>query len=322
MSVTLADLIASPNHYLHRLEGGDAVFVPMDRAAYQRSIFLDRRIAPVNAREMRVPLTMLADAAPPVVASSWIFHIAHCGSTLLARALDLLDAGLVLREPQSLRQLALSSDDIALRLVLGMVTRRYRDDAPTLIKANVPVNFLLPHMWPLLGQARGILLYLPLRNYLLAILRSDQHRDWLRRVTAQLRPHLGDLEHASDAQRAAALWSAQITIFAEAVAARGEALRTLDAETFFAAPGKTLFAAARHLALPIPREALDTIARGPLFATYSKNPGITFDNQARLQRQAAVEQALSSELREAEEWIGGRRNDALERVERERLDLD
>ena len=44
MSLTLADLFASPDHYLHSIDGDAAVFVPMDRAAYGRSIFLDGRI--------------------------------------------------------------------------------------------------------------------------------------------------------------------------------------------------------------------------------------------------------------------------------------
>jgi len=48
MSLTIDDLFASPDHYLHSFEGDAAVFVPMDRAAYHRSIFLDGRISPAG----------------------------------------------------------------------------------------------------------------------------------------------------------------------------------------------------------------------------------------------------------------------------------
>ena len=312
--MTLADLIASPDHYLQRFEGRDAVFVPMDRAAYHRSIFLDARIAPAAPRDMRVPAAMLLPAAPPALPSAWIFHVAHCGSTLLASALDALDGALVLREPQALRQMALDPDDAGLRLVLGMTTRRYRADAPTLVKANVPVNFLLLRMWPVLGEARAILLYLPLRDYLLAILRSDQHRDWLRRVTTQLAPHLGVLDGRSDAHRAATLWTAQMRAFANALAARPDDLRSLDAEAFFADPAPVLIAAATHLRLPLDQATIAQIVAGPLFATYSKNPTVAFDNDARLARRAELEHALAAELAEAQDVAGAHGDDAAVRT--------
>jgi hypothetical protein len=139
------------------------------------------------------------------------------------------------------------------------------------------------------------LLYLPLRDYALAILRSDSHRAWLRRVTTDLAPHLGDLAGAPDAVRAARLWSAQMTRFAAALAAWPNA-RSLDAERFFAAPGAVLQAAARQLALPLEDSWLKGVASGELFATYSKNPAQAFDNASRLERRAALERALAPEL--------------------------
>src|ERR1044072_6989935 len=99
MALTLDDLFASPDHYLHSFEGDSALFMPMDRAAYHRSIFLDGRISPVANRSMRVPVAPLAEAARPPAPTGWIFHVAHCVSTLLARALDSPAANLVLSDP-------------------------------------------------------------------------------------------------------------------------------------------------------------------------------------------------------------------------------
>ncbi|PZQ62657.1 MAG: hypothetical protein DI544_00040 [Sphingomonas taxi] len=303
MSLTIADLLASPDHYLQRFDGAQAVFVPMDRAAYHRSIFLDARIAPAAAREMRVPVAMLG-TPPPMPPVAWIFHVAHCGSTLLARALDDMAGGLVLREPQALRQAALAGDPARLSLAAAMAARRYRADAPTLVKANVPVNFVLPELARMQPDARAILLFLPLRDYVLAILRSDNHRAWLRRVTEDLAARLGDLSGKSDARRAAALWGAQMRLFAGALRAMPQA-RSLEAERFFAEPATVLRAAARHLAMPFVPEALDAVAAGPLFSTYSKNPAVAFDNDARLERRAALERALAGEVAEAEDRAGG-----------------
>ena len=76
----------SPDRYLYEFAGDDAVIVPMDRAAYRRSIFLDARISPASEAAEMVPVSALAAPAGP--GPAWIFHVAHCGSTLLARALD------------------------------------------------------------------------------------------------------------------------------------------------------------------------------------------------------------------------------------------
>ena len=141
----------------------------------------------------------------------------------------------VLREPLALRQTAIHPDAGRLALVSAMLGKRYRADAPTLVKANVPVNFLLPQLADTDAEARAILLYLPLRAYLLAILRSDNHRTWLRNVTAQLAAYLGDLSTLTDAERAAALWLAQVNAFGDTLMRMPNA-RTLDAENFFAEP--------------------------------------------------------------------------------------
>jgi hypothetical protein len=305
MALTLDDLFASPDHYLHSFDGDAALFMPMDRAAYHRSIFLDGRISPAADRSMRVPVKALTASTPPPAPIGWIFHVAHCGSTLLARALDHLSANLVLREPLALRQLALSPDADRLALTVAMLSKRYRADSPTIVKANVPVNFLLPGLTGSGPGARAILLHTGLRDYLLAILRSDNHREWLRRVTTQLAPYIGDLSHLPDAERAAALWAAQMRAFAETIARLPQA-RSLDAEAFFAAPRQVLALAAQHLDVPLPDAELDALVAGPLFATYSKNPAVAFDNDARLARRAELERTLAPELEQAQSWIGER----------------
>lgn len=302
MSLTLDELFSSPDHYLHSFEGDAAVLMPMDRAAYHRSIFLDGRISPATERTVALEARTLAQHAGAAAPTAWIFHMAHCGSTLLARALDDPGASLVLREPLALRQTALRPDPGRVALVRAMIGKRYRADAPTLIKANVPVNFLLPQLTAADPTARAIMLYLPLRAYLLAILRSDNHRTWLRNVTGQLAPHLGDLSALADAERAAALWLAQVGAFTRALSAMPHA-RALDAETFFSDPLAVLKRAAGHLGLPLAEATLEAAVGGPLFTTYSKNPALAFDNAARIARRAEVEQAIAPELDIAEAWL-------------------
>jgi hypothetical protein len=303
MALTLDDLFASPDHYLHSYEGQAAIFVPMDRDAYGRSIFLDHRISPASDRTMRLPVPALsAHPGPPAQRIGWIFHVAHCGSTLLSRALDDPSLNLVLREPLALRQLALTPERSRLPLTAALLSKRYRADLPTIVKANVPVNFLLPELVALDPDAPAIFLYATLRDYLLAILRSDNHRGWLQRVTTQLAADLGDLSNLADAERCAALWLAQMRAFTAAISLMPNA-RALDAEAFFAEPRPVLKAAAEHLAVPMKDSAIEATVAGPLFATYSKNPQLPFDNAARLARRAELEEPLAGELAQAQRWI-------------------
>jgi hypothetical protein len=302
MALTLDDLYASPDHYLHSFDGDAAVFLPMDRFAYHRSIFLDGRISAASNGMMRLPTATLTGCIPRSRPMCWIFHIAHCGSTLLARALDDPSCNLVLREPLALRQLAFAQRDERLALAIAMLSKRYQADAPTIVKANVPVNFLLPDLVALEPGAHAIFLHYSLRDYVLAILRNDNHRKWLHNITAQLAPHIGDVSKLADPERVAALWLAQMRAFAEAILQMPNA-RSLDAETFFAEPRSVLAAAARHSSVPMPNALIEERVSGPLFATYSKNPALAFDNAARLERRDALEVLLASDVARAQGWI-------------------
>jgi hypothetical protein len=302
MTPTLDDLFTSPDHYLHSFDGDAAIFLPMDRAAYHRSIFLDGRISPVAGTSMRLPVNTLVERLPPPAPTRWIFHVAHCGSTLLARALDQLPMNLVLREPSALRQLAFAPDKERLALILAMLSKRYRLDMPTIVKANVPVNFLLSALADFDVQARTIFLHLGLRDFLLATLRNDRHRLWLRRITDQLAAHLGDFSPISDAERTAALWLAQMHAFSAAIERMPNA-RSLDGEAFFATPGQFLKLAAAHLGVPMTNDEIETRVGGPLFANYSKIPDTPFNNDMRLSLKSELEKELGSELERAQDWV-------------------
>lgn len=309
MALTIDDLFASPDHYLHSFDGDAAVFMPMDRSAYHRSIFLDGRISPAADGEMVLPIASLPAAVPAPKPTAWIFHVAHCGSTLLARALDRPAANLVLREPLALRQTAVFPDRRRFALATAMISKRYKADLPTIVKANVPVNFLLPDLAAQDPQAGAIFLYLGLGDYLSAILRSDNHRDWLRRVTSQLAPYLGDTSNLTDPERAAMLWLAQLRAFAQALDGMPNG-RALDAELFFADPAPVLEASGRCLGAPLSRDEAAAITAGSLFSTYSKNPDVAFDNEARTRRKAELAHALSGELDQARQWLADNGADA------------
>jgi hypothetical protein len=213
------------------------------------------------------------------------------------------DGRLVLREPFALRQLALDGDPALLGPTLALLARRYPGEGPVLIKANVPVNFLLPQIVVAQPAARAVFLYSDLADYLLAILRSDQHRAWLRNVTGMLAGAIAEPLPESDAERAALLWITQLRHFAVWPKAR-----ILEAEAFFAQPAQTLVAATTLFGQS--PDGVEALVAGPLFNTYSKNPAQAFDNAARLERRAVVAGQIAVEIEQAERWIAGNATDA------------
>ena len=118
------------------------------------------------------------------------------------------------------------------------------------------------------------------------------------------------MDDRSDAERAAALWLTQMRAYETAIAALPNA-RSLDAELFFSAPRAVLAAAAAHLGVPLSAAMIDEQVDGPLFATYSKNPSVRFDNDDRLSRRAALLPMLRDEIAEAERWVAGRSDNAF-----------
>ncbi|MFD1610737.1 hypothetical protein ACFSCW_02855 [Sphingomonas tabacisoli] len=316
----IEDLFATPDHYLWGFEGDLARFVPMNRAAFRRSLFLDQRIAAPTAQELRVPIDPLLAAfrqwQAPRPRTGYIFHIAHCGSTLLSRALDLSEHVLGLREPWALRQLAVAgaqgaAEDAGWRegldLVTGLLARRYRPDEPVIVKANVPVNFVLPQLFAQDADAPAILLHLPAEAYVLAVLRTEEHRAWVRFVTDELRPAmeaaLGEALPAGDVQRAAALWLAQMIGFADALG-RFSSARSLDAARFYTAPAETLSAA--FTLFGVSGADAEAIGRAPLFHEHAKNAGRRFSEAERQARQEETRAALANDLNAARDWLEAR----------------
>jgi len=320
----LQRLFNDPDQYLFSFEGEDAVFASMDRDAYHRSIFTDRRLSPKDGVTEKIAVASLLNAQAKAGAKpcdiGYIFHIAHCGSTLLARALDLKDANLVCREPMALRQLGVQGakrfgQPLAepwrrrAELAATLLSRRYNQDGPVILKANVPANFIIEPLMQLRPEQPAIFLHFSLELYLLAILRSAGHAQWLDRVSKELQGGIdGATGAAHPAQspptQAARLWLAQMSEYAKALEKYPNAV-SLDAEAFFNQPRDVLAASFTRFGQPQTSAQIDSIVQSDLFTRYSKDPNMAYDNAARLSLQQALRRELGGALTEARRWIEG-----------------
>jgi len=323
----------SPDHFFRRpdiylleftAKGGN--LVPMTRDCYQKSIFTDRgRIVPASPDGWEIGMIDLLqgyetqDLEQPEL--GFVFHIAHCGSTLLARALDIADRTLVYREPFTLRQLAVDASwkrggpknekiwQRQLRLTTGLLGRTYSPVQNVIVKTNVPVNFIIPQLMGLADGNRGLLLYAGLERYLLSVLKSPAHQKWVMNVLSHVAEGvretdpLGDvlMEGITPPQAAASLWLAQMYRFANALADDSR-LRSLDCEDLFLRPAETVTAAFKHFGTRVSGDEVASIVSSELFSHHAKNPVRTFDAKTRESELDHLRQQLSGELKAGLAW--------------------
>lgn len=318
MSISSETIANDPALYLLALQGEAAHFQPMTRETFQRSIFLDDRIVRASGQGFAVPFAEVRGHDWPEPAKrpvGLIFHVAQCGSTLLARALDLPGRSLVLREPAALRRLGVdagpdgAADPELLRFTLSMLGKRWAADERVIVKANVPVNFIARDVLALESGTRAILLYFPLTDYVAAVMRTEGHEKWVESIFAEMRladsPCAAGAEPHTTAERAACLWFAQMKAF-EALAHAG--VRTLCATTLFERPAATIQAAAELFGMTIGEGEAEEIAGGELFETYSKNPALDYDPEVRSAREVEAKRRLAPQIAEAEAWARAARD--------------
>ncbi|MEO7276606.1 MAG: hypothetical protein ABIW33_01120 [Sphingomicrobium sp.] len=320
MNVTFEMIANDPALYLFALQGDMAHFQQMTRETFRRSIFLDDRIVRAGGQGFSVPFNEIRAADWPEPANrpvQFIFHVAQCGSTLLARALDLPGRSLVLREPAALRRLGVEAgqdgkvDGQMLDFTLAMLGKRWDAAAPVVVKANVPVNAIVRDIRGRLPGASALCLYFPLAGYVAAVMRTPGHEQWVESIFAEMHfarsPWAAQAAPRSTAQRAACLWFAQIKGF-DALTAADSAARTLNADVFFDHPAETITQTARLFGIALSRVEADDIVAGELFATYSKNPALDYDAEVRAARALVARRSLAAEIAEAEAWARAARD--------------
>lgn len=162
------------------------LWLRLDDAQRREAAFLDDRAVPPRAEGAWMPWSTLtsAPATSPTPADA-IFHIGHCGSTLLSRLLDSWPDVQGLREPLPLRTLADAwplldtaqsriAPDEAAPLLQALWARWSQAPTPrgrSVVKATSSCNGLIE---PLLRHtgARAVLMDMPLRPYLATLLKS------------------------------------------------------------------------------------------------------------------------------------------------------
>ena len=192
--MTPAEILADPNYLPLRLDPVErrVLFVRIDQEARQQAAFLDDRILAGNAQGAWLALDALPRPPATMPPLHFIFHIGHCGSTLLSRLLQGWPRVQSLREPLPLRTLAEAQQTLShhsagfsstqwqgvLHAMLALWARPLPGIDATTLKATSSCNGLIEPILATLPASRAILLDMPLEPYLATLFKSpDSVRD-------------------------------------------------------------------------------------------------------------------------------------------------
>ncbi len=325
------DFAASAAYPLFRLDppGGSAQVLHFAREDYRRAAFLDERALghrPIGG--WSVPITALrervAAAGAARVPAHWLFHLGHCGSTLLSRLLDAVPGVLGLREPLPLLTLAELLPDTAgpdrgldgetlgadLRLVLRLLRRGFADTRVVLVKPTGVVTALAPALLAEDQDACAVLLGVDLAIWLATMLRDPGLRQAARTQAAlriaAWRACGGDpgirLPELSDPELLALSWLAEQLRWRSLAQRFGARLLRIDFDAFLAAPQTTLTAMAQHYRLEATPETIASALRGGLLDRYAKDPRQPYDAGTRARELDEARQRFGDEIARGTAW--------------------
>jgi hypothetical protein len=300
------------------------LLVRLDAEQRRAAAFLDERALPAHADGGWVGWDALLSQPPATgAAADAIFHIGHCGSTLLSRLLDSWPGVQGLREPLPLRTLAEAwphlaavdsrlSPEEAPRLLQCLWTawsRPLAGHARTVIKATSSCNGLIAPLFAQLPGVRALLLDMPLRPYLATLLKSpDSVRDAAAAAGERLR-HLRACGFAEDTalhalslpQQCAMGWLAERLRFHALAQAHPDRSLRVDFERLLAQPESVLGQIATHLALD--PAGVAAAMQAPAWGRYAKAQDHGYGRDDRAHDLALALRRHADEIDAGEAWV-------------------
>jgi len=297
------------------IEGQRLLMLRLDARQRADAAFLDRRIVSDASQWAWIPLAALPSEAPGKT-PDFIFHIGHCGSTLLARLLQSWPRTQVLREPQALRTLATwrQRDPAAVDAVLpGLGALWMRDPGvgeATVLKVTSSCNALAEPVLSSLPRSRTILLDMPLRSYLATVFKSpaamqDAAAAWPVRAV-ELRDRGIDPSSVVAGEDAAiacaAGWLAEQLRFTHLQRQFGNArVLRVDFEQLLGDPRRTLRDVATHLGYE--QRGVETAMASEVWNRYSKATEHAYNAIDRAHDLALAERRFGPTIDRAAAWV-------------------
>lgn len=320
---TVADL-TTPSLYPQKADaaGKAYFFIPLTREQYRAASFLDDRVLAPGVAGQWISRALVEAALAKGIERRplhFLFHIGHCGSTLLSRLLDDTERVLGLREPLPLRDVAERFDaqaatpagggsaNAALDLLLRLWERGYPETDCVVVKATSSTARLHPQLMAARPESRAAYLGQAAESQLATLLAgsggdlagfAQERRMRLQRLLEAPPPAV-----RGPGELAAMSWLTEMLTRRTALTAHGERLLALDFDDFLKDPRAGLERVVRHFGLTVDSERLDLIARGPTLLRYSKAPDYVYSagRRAQILARSRIENAL--QFRAGLRWL-------------------
>lgn len=301
----------------------------IEEEVYRATSFLDHRLTQYQCPVVNYELRNLAGMFPRMREKRrplrFIFHIGHCGSTLLSRALAVTRRVLPFREPMTLRSLSADQRELKtpfsllaekdwhwlLTTMLDTLARSFRSDQVNVVKATSTGNNLIGPILDEHPDHRAVLMYIPLESYLATMLANSgsggdlkgqartRMRDWLN-ITGETDLAIHKL---GNARLAALSWLTSMNYILEALAREPDRLLMLDFEAFLEDPEEHLTSAAAFLGLD--HECAEIVeGYDKVSGSYSKKPDAPFGRDQRAQHLNRARQEKADEIASTIDWAG------------------
>jgi hypothetical protein len=334
---TPAELLSSPSYYPLKMDfdSGLLSFVPMSRATYKSSSFLDGRTQAAGPERYDLPSTDLflaaAEQPPAPTPVHYIFHAAFCCSTLLARYLELVPPCFVLKEPLFLTQMAVvrpravaAHNEGALDpsawaplfdLCARLMGRGFGAEDVVAVKVNDICNSLGEMLLARDPATKAVFVTIGLRDFLLVLLKGPERRQWLRgrlvkaRKDAAIIPELAGFDplQMSDAEGGAFLWALNEALRARLCGANPSRVLTVPGEQIADDPAAAVRAVADHFGLPVSQGLPKNIFSDATVGRHAKDPSRTYDARSRRKELKTLQKQIGSEADQGANWAAKNR---------------
>ncbi len=308
-----SDRSVLPHQY--NVQADQLLLVRLDPAAQEAASFLDERVLAPDTKgawfdwsRMEAVASKLAEQHP-----RYIFHMGHCGSTLLSRLLAAAADMVALREPLPLRTLAfdaaegagafLNKEGFAQRL--GILERCWaRGDRPALVKATSMCTGLAQRTG---SSFPSLFLYQTPEIHLAALMAATSASVSLKGFAQmrhrRLRQHYDapPLAGSTLGELAAQAWLAEALDAAEAHQA--DRMTFLNFETFLKDPAESLKRVCKTFGVSATPQKIAETLSGPIMKTYSKAPDHAFSPSDRAQRLAEARKTRVDEIAKGLAWL-------------------
>ncbi|OFX03224.1 MAG: hypothetical protein A3E78_03655 [Alphaproteobacteria bacterium RIFCSPHIGHO2_12_FULL_63_12] len=314
-------LAASPDILIHQFDivGDRALIIRLSTEQLRQASFLDERVLVKGVEGGWAPWRDVESSARRAAAANvnFIFHIGHCGSTLVSRLLEDASGARALREPLAIRQLAsVAADfddglspwtDATLNDRFDLYLRSSSKGAKTILKATSWCGGLAR-----LSKGPALFCYSEPGAYVATMLGgANNPTDLKLNAAIRLRrlrrlcgdPQFANLAALSPGELAAMSWATETATIAEAQAATPERFHAIEFDAFLARPEEGLGGAIAHLSLSAPSERIAAALSGPIMRTYSKDASFDYTPQDRRELLNDYKRAHGEEIRRARAWL-------------------